>query len=172
MKAGTYWIGDLCYVMYSKWNHLLDVVYENDLTGYTPMNEGKFTTSDGVEFAIFSTAYGDGEYYDSDGRAYPVDSGTLGCVLLKDITIDDMAGIPSGHVVSFEKDFDVYTSKVGVIHFGDLVIATDENEYEEESEDWSEDDDDGEYEYNSSKDRYERSNRSSRIDENLNDEDY
>ena len=67
-KAGTYFIGDPCYVLrddlYDKWG--TDNNYSDGNYGY---------------FAVGSTAYGDGIYEDiASGKNYFVDAGILGIV--------------------------------------------------------------------------------------------
>ncbi len=67
-KAGTYFIGDPCYVLrndlYLKWGKDYDYAYGD--YGY---------------FAVGSTAYGDGIYEDIlSGKGYAVDAGILGVV--------------------------------------------------------------------------------------------
>lgn len=113
MKAGTYYIGDLCYLA-DVWEDILDIMH-----GGTGMN--KHETEDGkiVEFAQFRTMYGDGTYDDQEGRRYDVDSGTIGCYPVSKY-IGDIWG---GNIIEFEKDFTV--SKVdGVLKFGHIEINT------------------------------------------------
>ena len=66
MPAGRYYVGDLCYVMHDVWDEVCDLVFPYDGRGVY----GKFKLKDGREFAVYSTAYGDGTYYDGMGRKY------------------------------------------------------------------------------------------------------
>ena len=122
MQAGTYYIGDLCYVMHDVWDEVC------------MFDEGELTLKDGRKIAIYSTAYGDGEY---DGCW--VDSGTIGCIRIEDIKDEE----PSVNVFSNERtkgwkmiEFktDFSTSKEGgSIIFGNVLIYTgDESESEYE----------------------------------------
>jgi hypothetical protein len=47
--------------------------------------DGEFNLANGVRFALNSTAYGDGTYYDAQGRKYPVDAGLIGCIRVEDV---------------------------------------------------------------------------------------
>lgn len=65
--AGIYFIGDPCYALkeelYEKWG-----------------TENNYDDGDYGYFAVGSTKYGDGTYYDNFYRAYGVDAGILGVV--------------------------------------------------------------------------------------------
>jgi hypothetical protein len=126
MKAGKYFIGDLCYVLSSKWDEVCDLT----ISGHECL-EGKFTLSDGTEFAMFGTAHGDGYYYDQMGNSYPVDSGTIGCVLFDKIDDIDKEYLErSGTVLDIPNDFEV-ESEDGTIFVGPVTIYTD---YEKEDQ--------------------------------------
>jgi len=128
MPAGTYYVGDLCYVFQDEmWDEVCDKTFD-------PMTEesieGVFGLDNGIKFAMFGTAYGDGEYSDKQNRRYLVDSGTIGCVLLKDVSPADTGG---GNVVEFKEPFEC--SKNGAwLTFGPISINTAEEEldYDEE----------------------------------------
>ena len=134
MKAGKYFIGDLCYVLSSKWDEVCDLT----ISGHECL-EGKFTLSDGTEFAMFGTAHGDGYYYDQMGNGYPVDSGTIGCVLLDKIDDIDKEYLErSGTVLDITESFEV-ESENGVIFIGPITINTDDDEEEDKCWDCGED---------------------------------
>lgn len=129
MKAGTYYIGDLCYVLDEKdWHEICDKDYF----------DGEFTLSDGRGIAMYSTAQGDGEYKSNVGSSCCVDSGTIGCVLLSDITRHEYDHIEDLAVFhTFESDFDTGTYKeteyseeydfhydTKVIRFGEVEVYT------------------------------------------------
>ena len=83
MPAGRYLVGDLCYCMHPQWNEVCDLLF----AGRTDhgCNEGEFTLANGVKFAIYNTAYGDGYYPDQQGNTYPVDAGCIGCIRVEDV---------------------------------------------------------------------------------------
>lgn len=136
MKAGEYYIGDLCYVFeHDEWDKLLEI---------TDYQDGEFTLPDGRCFAIYSTAYGDGLYQASNGDALGVDSGTIGCILVQDI--HRKTSITSGTLVQFDTDFGTGADG-GKMKFGHILINTAAEEEEcnddmnTDSDDYSEDDD-------------------------------
>lgn len=84
MTAGDYYIGDLCYVMTDEeWDEVCALTIKDN-----KCLEGEFTLSDGRQFAMYGTAYGDGTYNDQYLHNYNVDSGTIGCMLISDIKKD------------------------------------------------------------------------------------
>ena len=71
MPAGTYYIGDLCYVFDdNEWDEVLSHI----IKGNSCIN-GEFTLADGRKFASYTTKWGDGEYYDQYSNGYPVEIG-------------------------------------------------------------------------------------------------
>lgn len=114
-------------------------------------NEGEWAgvfTLNGKKLAIYNTLYGDGQYTDSQGRVYLVDSGTIGIVLVD----DDQAEVAGGHlhnvtesaISRFSVDDDG-TFFVGTLD-GEVLIRTGYEE-EEDYDDYEEseaDDDEGE----------------------------
>ena len=126
LPAGTYYVGDLCYVMNDRWDEVCDLVIGE---GHS-CREGKFTLSDGTEFVMFNTKYGDGEHRDLDGLRYPVDSGNIGAILNDKIT-DDNADRHFGQLHNFGDDFRCFSDD-GEIHFGAVVIDTAGNGYDED----------------------------------------
>ena len=129
MPAGRYYVGDLCYVMHDVWDEVCNLIFSHPdrfISQY-----GKFTLKDGREFAVHSTAYGDGTYRDGMGREYSVDAGVIGCILEGDIR-DPEAWASGGQVLDFIAEFDTWEDR-GVIHFGVIAIDTagdgDEEDY-------------------------------------------
>ena len=124
MRAGDYYIGDLCYVLHNEWQDVCDLLFEGrDDHG---VNEGVFNLPDGRAFALFSTAYGDGiyndQFYDVD---YMVDAGSIGCIKVSDIDRDNTDNfLTGGNIVSFDNDFEVY-SDGRTLTFGHIRIDTD-----------------------------------------------
>lgn len=132
MKAGTYYVGDLCYVLHDEWDEVCDLIIKDG-----ECLDGEFELKDGRRFAMYGTAYGDGTYYDQSGNEYGVDAGSIGCILLSDIDLDSEGNfLTGGNTVPFENDF--YTGELdGKIMFGSLSIDTDpeeEDEFEDEYE--------------------------------------
>lgn len=140
MPAGLYYVGDLCYVMNAEWDEVcaLTIAGQN-------MVDGVFNLADGRQFAMFSTAYGDGTYTSNRGGKYPVDSGSIGCIMVDNITgafSGESPDLGAGVLHKFERDFEV-SGERGVIVFGHIVIDTDEDEEEslyDEDADEGEDD--------------------------------
>lgn len=128
--AGTYWIGDLCYVMDAEWDEVCDLTISDD----NPCEcvEGEFTLKDGRRFAIYNTMYGDGTYPDQYGFKYGVDSGSIGC-----IRVEDIRGEVSeeGSIVVFPYQFET-GEKNGVIRIGHIEIDTDPQEEEDFDEEY------------------------------------
>jgi len=138
MPAGTYYVGDLCYVLGdSRW----DEVCAEIIVGSQCL-DGVFELADGVQFAMFSTAWGDGEYQDQEGHSYSVDAGSIGCVLTTAAGVDLDRADKLGQIVTFEYPFNVY-SRGGKIVIGHLEIDTDPV-YEEE-DDYYEDEEEEAY---------------------------
>lgn len=127
MPAGTYYIGDLCYVI-AEWDEFCDITIKGE-----ECLDGEFEMSDGRRFATYGTAYGDGVYEDESGKEYSVDAGLIGCILVGDISkkiYGEMIDGNLGHFHTFETPFQTF-SEDGKIYFGNVVIDTDP-EYEED----------------------------------------
>lgn len=133
MPAGTYYVGDLCYVMHEEWDEVCGLFFagRND----HGCNQGEFNLRDGRRFASFNTKWGDGGYYDKQGREYSVDAGLIGCIKVSDIkehTIsEDFRGAAhGGQIIHFPHDFEVSGGDNrrdwnGVIRIGNVSINTD-----------------------------------------------
>ena len=120
MKAGTYYVGDLCYVLHDEWDEVCELIIKDNVC-----LDGEFTLKDGRRFAIYSTAYGDGTYLDQSGNEYGVDAGSIGCILLSDINLESEGNfLTGGNIVPFENDFHT-DEEDGRIMFGSLIIDTD-----------------------------------------------
>ena len=133
MPAGTYYIGDLCYVLHSSWEEVCDLVIT-----LNECLEGEFTLKDGRRFAIFNTMYGDGEYNDGRGHTFCVDSGSIGCILLSDVDAEDsdtaLEYAKDGLAAIIKLDHSFYPQRSeGIIQLGHICIDTSESsEYDEE----------------------------------------
>lgn len=120
MTAGKYYVGDLCYVMHEEWDEVCRLLFAGrDDHG---CNQGEFNLMDGRRFVVFNTAYGDGVYYDRQGRKYYVDAGCIGAIKVDDITEAENEA-DGGNVIEFANDFQAYSDN-GVLHFGNVVIDT------------------------------------------------
>ena len=125
MKAGTWWIGDLCYVMHNEWDEVCEFICSDTKP------DGEFTLKSGVKFACYGTMYGDGSYECSFGPFLGVDSGTIGCIRVEDIDqTNPQNDISSGTIIEFKTDFETYEEE-GTITFGDIKVWT-APEYEDE----------------------------------------
>ncbi|WBF79576.1 hypothetical protein BNCALIDO_00187 [Aeromonas phage vB_AdhM_TS9] len=119
--AGTYYIGDFCYILKERDYEDIVCSFEYD---EQPYKYKKFL------FCFNNTAYGDGLYEDQYGNKYAVDSGTIGIiniatkVMLKEankLVKDKLA-----NVVTFDEPF--YVSCCGgVFEFGNIKIDTNED---------------------------------------------
>jgi len=130
MPAGKYYIGDLCYVMTDdEWREICAIIIKGN-----QCLDGEFELPDGRRFAIYSTDWGDGEYYDQYGHTYSVDAGSIGCVRLDDIKYVDNFDqfLDLGAILEFAEPFET-GSQGGQLEFGHVVIDTDPA-YDEEYE--------------------------------------
>lgn len=130
MRPGTYYVGDLCYVMHPQWKEVCDLMFATDGNGVL---DGEFNLANGVRFNLHSTAYGDGTYQDQEGRDYPVDAGLIGCIRVQDV-YDPEWWLEGVQTVEFDKPFELVYND-GVISFVDIdgetvvEINTAEEEY-------------------------------------------
>lgn len=129
MPAGTYYIGDLCYVLKHKWDEMMCFFYPG-----IKMVEGEFVLKDGTRFAIYSTKYGDGAYpVLGTVKDVCVDSGTVGCVLVSDLLPN--ADLEAGYIHEFENSFKT-DSYQGAIEFGYVTVETGIVEDGDYEDDW------------------------------------
>lgn len=132
VPAGKYWIGDPCYsVPDEDWDDLL-------LTCDYFQGSAVGTCPNGAKVLGFGTAYGDGEYFDGNGRGYPVDAGLIGLVPVIEGWNREDSGVGKEdgvYLIEFTKDTLCASSQDGrYLKFGDLVIDTDPEEADEEDE--------------------------------------
>ena len=132
LPAGTYYIGDLCYIFDSDFDFWSDIceIYHNKCQGQTvfeyKLNEPYVKDRSVAKFAMMRTKWGDGEYYGYDDNIYCVDSGTIGCVEVQDyesITGEVSSTFFANQLFVFDKEFEVYSDD-GILHFGHIVIDT------------------------------------------------
>lgn len=139
MKAGLYYIGDLCYVFNDNdWDEVCSLT----IKGHECLS-GEFEFKDGRRFAMYNTKYGDGLYQDQFGNKYGVDSGSIGCVLVdhisRQINTEEMEDL--GAIVRMEHDFSTSGSREsGLIRISSTTIDTagewveDEYDYDDDEE--------------------------------------
>ena len=145
VKNGLY-IGDLCYV-------LSDSVYYGVWDEKYHFENGAYTDPEtGLQFAMVSTKYGDGEYVDDADNEYPVDAGIIGICDL------DLCKRPEtdpefvGHVLKdYEGEVSIeYDDETGCITidgdgFTTFIETGDDDDYFSEYEDEDEDEYEDEY---------------------------
>lgn len=129
MRPGTYFCGDLCYVMHPQWEEVCDLTFAS---GSNYVLDGEFNLANGVRFTLHSTAYGDGTYQDQEGRDYPVDAGLIGCIRVEDV-VDPEAWLEGVQTVEFTQPFElVYLDGVISFVYNDGTVALSINTAEEE----------------------------------------
>lgn len=84
---------------------------------------------DAGDFYCFPTEFGDGEYFDTEGNRYLVDSGRLACIEVDEVTeverLNEVMGMGIAHI--FEMDGLLFCdcgTENGVIWFGCVTIDT------------------------------------------------
>ena len=131
MQPGSYYVGDLCYVMDNdEWDEVCKLTLADE-----SLLDGEFTLPDGRRFAMYMTSWGDGAYQDQTGNRYSVDSGTIGCIKWSDVKTHKYDHIMDlGVLHEFDSEFET-SSQNGVIHIGRIAIDTDP-EYDEDEDDY------------------------------------
>jgi hypothetical protein len=144
---GTYYVGDLRYVFSREnWRRATDLVQSNKW-------KSDFYKVGDIPFYYLKTAHGDGFYKDEQGRGYPVDSGSIGCVHVKHVDEDlkPKGEEPCGHLIEFTKPF-TCREEYGTMYFGKKIVINtdpadeDEEESEEDEEESEEDEEESEEE--------------------------
>lgn len=135
MSAGLYYVGDLCYVLHDEWDEVCDILFGDSESNIIP--EGEFKLKDGRRFALYSTAHGDGTFYDNEGNRYMVDAGSIGCIRIEDIRQTPKNFINGGVALTFLQPFNTSTDG-STLTFGHITIDTDpEPDYAEEDDDYA-----------------------------------
>jgi hypothetical protein len=120
MPAGKYYVGDLCYVIGDEWQQVCSLIIQGE-----KLVDGEFELPDGRRFAIYSTRWGDGEYYDQYGHTYSVDAGSIGCILMSDIRANKYDNLLDlGAILEFTEPFET-GSQGGQLKFDHVLIDTD-----------------------------------------------
>jgi hypothetical protein len=133
---GRYWVGDPCYsIPNDEWMPWLEAA---DYTRNS--REHVLAAKVGGHIAVgVSTAYGDGEYPDEQGRMYGVDAGLIGVVPVE-IAENKYNHDEAGRIIEFDREFDCYYDD-GVVVLGPIRIHTGDS-YDEWVEDPEYDDED------------------------------
>lgn len=133
VPAGTYIVGDPCYVLHQWWDAFLDNID-------SIRNTSTFKIDNDVEITcvFFDTAYGDGAWRGSDGQVYAADAGMLGLVPAIVLEYGEEAPGWYNKLVTFDQDFTAYHDGVGRMDFGGIKVNTNDDDYEEEEPDWDE----------------------------------
>jgi len=133
INKNVYYVGDLCYVMTNEWEEICELaVFDN--------TEVDFTLEDGRKYIQLSTAFGDGTYNDLNGQPYSVDSGTIGAVLVNNITdteaLNQALSHGLGHLYQSDEELDHYNCSYfkGTIYIGQITIDTGSDGYDDEEE--------------------------------------
>jgi len=117
VPPGNYILGDPCYV-------IPDDKWDDFCTSTKGYNHKKYTGTDGRMAMAFGTAFGDGVFYDQQGREYGVDAGMIGlvpCLWAKPRHPLDR----SERVQITIKEPTKCTREVdGTLHFGNITIPT------------------------------------------------
>ncbi len=124
-EPGLYYVGDLSYLPSEvlDWNYIVGMMFPKD----EDPKYGTMVDNKGNQFAVISTMYGDGLFYDEEDYDYAVDSGTIGVYPIN--SIDD-ADDCYGQVWTFDEQFTCeYDEETGMISIADIRINT--NPFEE-----------------------------------------
>lgn len=139
LPAGRYFVGDPCYTAgkddkaWQDWCSTADFGSDDVMAA----------TFNGLPVVGLHTAYGDGVYYDNEGREYGVDAGLIGAVpeeLIKKMNISDEDLKGSGHWVDVDGQFTMQQESGGMLSIGTVRIDTDPAEPEDEDEQWDQED--------------------------------
>lgn len=130
MKAGTYYIGDPCYVIGDDkdWLDFLDRMDSARGEAFEYRDETCW---------VGDTKWGDGVYFDNFDNNYPVDAGLIGVIPMG--VVDDHKGSDFGNIAVFKEDFTIEYHD-GKFNIGGVEINTededDEDEDDEDEENW------------------------------------
>lgn len=124
LPAGTYYIGDPCYVLSKEqWSEVCEAIAQVGEEQFANqalelMIDNKFP------IGIAPTLYGDGEFHISGDKSLliPVDSGTIGCVPIEHVQ-DLEEAKELGWVTEFNEPFEIRYDE-GVIRFGKEWVNT------------------------------------------------
>lgn len=135
LKAGTYYIGDLCYVLNKEngwdWSELCHITQD-----FGSENGAHIFVVNGHRFCSFNTMYGDGAYFDNKGNKYDVDSGSIGAIPVE--MLPEEFNSSGGQVFDMKSDFKVQNID-GRLVFGRVKIETASSfSFDTEHDSWGE----------------------------------
>jgi hypothetical protein len=118
--------------MHDEWNEVCG------LASFDNEDGAEYELEDGRKFFFYSTTWGDGQYTDTEGRLYSVDSGSLGAIKVDDIRDPELTRIVEeghGHIHEFPAEIDgtdcyAEGESLGILNFYTVQINT-EGDYEE-----------------------------------------
>jgi len=140
VPAGTYYIGDLCYVINDDvWDEVCNAMFPDGIHPKDGLIEVR-----GHQMISFSTMWGDGMYY-GHGYEFPVDAGLIGLISMDSLDENALGGkrdneaeiADFGAIVEFKEDFECYSDN-GYLVFGHIGIDTAGGEEEEDEYDYDE----------------------------------
>lgn len=142
LPAGRYFLGDPCYTAGrddAAWQQWVDVGYMRSEASDSHIIGG---TYNGHPVVASNTAYGDGEYYGSNGVSYSVDAGLIGVVpesVIRGMRLSqaDLEGSGAWVEVSEPTALEFDPSD-GTIYFGTVAIHTGDNEEEDDEDSYCE----------------------------------
>jgi len=120
IPPGTYVLGDPCYTLIESAG---DKFWEEGRVSWEFYN----TVIDDHAVMAFSTAHGDGGYYDQHGNEYGVDAGVIGLVpieLADPAKLARCSGNGYVHIVTFKKPVTCTRSATATLKFGPYKIKT------------------------------------------------
>ena len=131
---------------------LSDDVYHNFWGKKKKFADGIFEVN-GFSFAVGSTAHGDGVYYDTDCRKYPVDAGVIALIPLE--LVEDKSGLRYGNVFKMSGEaefkcedgiFDISLPGSHQVHINTQYDEDEDDESDEydDSDEYDEDNEDNE----------------------------
>lgn len=132
LQAGTYFIGDPCYVITDREDWL------GFLVSCDYFLDSCHAEYDGGNIYAGGTYFGDGRYDSNTGLDFPVDSGLIGIVpeSTVDKYVSNRATLASmGHFVTFDEPFTISfdeKSETESHRFGHIVINTYGEDYDED----------------------------------------
>lgn len=117
VEPGWYLVGDPCYAiedhMWMQW--LEEADYDSEDSAHVLVGHYGRSIAVGVP-----TAFGDGVFYDQEGREYPVDAGLLGLVP----TYAGASPRAGMHLMFFSEKASCWRGEDGVVHLGNIAIDT------------------------------------------------
>lgn len=119
MPAGIYYVGDLS----------LCFKGNDAIVGSCYMSQGLLLLGNRLCYVTFKVG-SDGDYVDQRGRAYTVESCSIGCVAIDELPPD--TNFSNGHRIIFKRPFRCFRTE-DKLHFGSITIDLMTEDSEDES---------------------------------------